>query len=83
MKQQSRLVLTIGREHVGKSMIEQGTCECCGTRRPPVFLGDVIGPVLPGDVGKRVFAVRVQDGGRVVLQVENDEQRDARLRMSR
>lgn len=35
---------------------------------------DFIGRILPGDVGKRVYLVGD------VLQVENNEQRDARMR---
>jgi len=37
------------------------------------------GPILFQDIGKRVYAVRADDGERYVLQVENDDQLLARL----
>ena len=37
------------------------------------LVSEFIGRVLPGDVGKRVYLVGD------ILQVENDEQRDARI----
>jgi len=69
----ARLVHTITEADVGRSYARQA-CPCCGARRSINF-GDVLGRVLPGDVGKRIYNV---GGG--VLQVENDAQRDARLR---
>ena len=38
-----------------------------------------MGIILPGDVGKRIYYVPCKDGYGGVLQVENDDQRDARL----
>ncbi len=42
---------------------------------------DWIGRILPGDVGKRVYRVSNDDdlGQSYILQVENNEQRDARI----
>lgn len=42
-------------------------------------VGDFMGRILPGDVGKRVYRAPMNDGSGYVLQVENDQQRDARL----
>lgn len=41
--------------------------------RLTIFTGSAIGPIQAQDVGKRVYTV---DG---IIQVENDNQRDARL----
>jgi hypothetical protein len=58
-------LFTIAAEHVHKSTVQVG--------RNIHHLGSAIGRVQPGDVGKRVY--RVGD----ILQVENDDQRAARL----
>jgi hypothetical protein len=62
---------TITAEDVGKRFIH--------TTEGLIPLGDVIGHVLPGDVGKRL--VRVPDGARdsYVWQCESNDQRDRRL----
>lgn len=59
---------------VGKRRIRRPDCGCCGQRRPPIDIGSAIGEVQAIDVGKRVYDV---DG---VIQVENDNQRDARIK---
>jgi hypothetical protein len=59
-------ILTLGPEHVGRGIIKRP-----GHR--PIWLSDFMGRVLPGDVGKRIYKV---DG---IYQVENNEQRDARI----
>lgn len=61
-----RLVLTITADHVRNPRSLGGKLEYA--------LRNAIGRLLPRDVGKRVF-----DTGDGVLQVENDEQRAARL----
>jgi hypothetical protein len=38
-----------------------------------------MGRILPGDVGKRVYRVPMDDRSGYILQVENDSQRDTRL----
>ena len=67
-----KLLIELGPEHIGRSMIPR-TCTHCG-KSDPIMLGNVLGRVLPSDVGKRVYNV---DG---VVQVENDQQRDKRLK---
>ena len=63
---------TITEADVRKSVIQ--------TEIGPISLGDVIGHVLPGDVGKRLYRVHVNDpAGGWIWQAENDGQRDARL----
>jgi hypothetical protein len=42
------------------------------------MVSNFIGRVLEGDVGKRVYLVRNEAGDSDLLQVENDEQREAR-----
>jgi len=42
-----------------------------------------LGRILPGDVGKRIYCVKNDAGDSDVLQVENDEQRTARLAKGR
>lgn len=74
MGMRPRLLLTLGPEHVGKRSIGAAKCPRCGHLEQPIPIGDAIGRVQPGDVGKRVYDV---DG---VIQVENNEQRDAHLR---
>lgn len=72
---------TIERRDVGKSFLLR-KCECriCCAQRSGgdlIHVGSAIGIVMPRDVGKRVYAVHG------VIQVENDEQRDARLQRER
>lgn len=55
---------TIRETDVGESMLRRG-----GTS---IYIADVIGPVQPCDVGKRVYSANG------IIQVENDEQREKR-----
>lgn len=63
---------TITAEDVGKTLVPQ-SCPTCG-KGNPICIGIVTGPVQRIDIGKRVF---YNDG---VIQVENDLQRDKRLK---
>ena len=65
-------VHTILMEDVGRTTIRREDCECCGAKRN-FSVDSLMGRVQIGDIGKRIYRV---DG---ILQVENDEQRDARL----
>ena len=58
-------VLTIQTSDIGKTNLK--------SHGVTYRVGDVIGPVQICDIGKRVYEV---DG---ILQVENNEQRDARM----
>lgn len=60
-----RHLFTLTIDHVGKSWVRIGS--------HGISLRNLMGRVLPSDVGKRVYRV---DG---ILQVENNEQRDSRL----
>jgi hypothetical protein len=64
----TRYLFTIEPHHIGKSWIKVGT--------HGYSVSGFLGRVLPGDIGKRVFRVNG------ILQVENDQQRDARLAAS-
>lgn len=64
----TRYLLTLEEKHVGRAFIQLDG--------RPRAVTDWIGRILPNDVGKRVYDV---DG---VIQVENDEQRAARLARS-
>jgi len=43
-------------------------------------IANMMGKILPCDVGKRVYAVTCDDGETIIYQVENNEQRDTRLK---
>ena len=43
-------------------------------------MAGVLGRILPGDVGKRLYRVPMHDRSGYILQVENNEQRAIRLR---
>lgn len=62
---------TITADDVGKRFLD-----AFGKHWP---LGDVLGYVQRIDVGKRIYRLRDNAGVRDFLQVENNEQRDARL----
>jgi hypothetical protein len=68
----SRYIFTIGPEHLAGPRAN-------GYRSVERWrLRGTLGRVLPGDIGKRVFEVTSPSGTRF-YQVENDEQRNARL----
>lgn len=68
-----RVFYTIRAEDAGKRVI--------ATDIGPVFLADVIGRVLPCDVGKRLYRVPVNDRSHWIWQCESAGQRDKRLRL--
>lgn len=70
-------VYTIKEKDIGRWHVRANPSECltCGhSDRTMLAVRDVIGRVLPMDVGKMVY-----DAGDGVLQVENSEQLEARL----
>jgi hypothetical protein len=64
---------TIVAEDVGKFAVIETTVGV-------IPVGQVLGRVLPGDVGKRLYAVLTQDKLHTVWEAENNLQRDERLR---
>lgn len=66
-----RIFYTITAADVGKAFIP--------TEVGAITLADVIGRVLPGDVGKRLYRVPAEAGDSWIWQCENDGQRDARV----
>jgi len=81
---QSAYVFTITTEHIEPDSWRKRNpsrwCHPGEWSRQAWKLRDAIGRVLPGDVGKRVFECLSDDGsGRTFYQVENDQQRDARI----
>ena len=71
-------VTTIKADDVGRTHLLRPDCFCCGAHRN-IYIQDVMGRVLPSDVGKKLYRVRSDANDRWVLQVENDAQRDARM----
>lgn len=65
-------IATIRKSDVGKHGLRRAGREI-------IPMGDAIGRIQAIDVGKRVYRVPTDDGTSYVIQVENDEQRDARL----
>jgi len=68
-KGKPRLLLTIGPEHLDMRRLGSYGWK----------LRECLGRVLPQDIGKRVYEITCDDGVRTIYQVENNEQRDARL----
>ena len=68
------LIHMITARDVGPTTIRTECSECRHGRT--YMLGDVLGRILPGDVGKRVYLLQTASGK--IVQVENDEQRAAR-----
>jgi len=66
-----RIFYTLTPEDVGKRIIK--------TTAGPVNVGDVIGAVLPIDIGKRLYHVPNEAGDMWIWQCESNDQRDARL----
>lgn len=60
-------LLTLDSSHIGKRYVEDSDGKL-------IHVADAIGPVQAIDIGKRVYL----NGD--VIQVENNEQRDARIR---
>lgn len=63
---------TVTEQDVGKSTVIRTTAGY-------IPVGEVLGRVLRGDVGKRIYAVLSDDGTCTVWQAENEEQRLRRL----
>ena len=66
-----KLIYTIKKSDVGKGLLTSSKkCPCCGitTEAMALKVSDVMGQVLPKDIGKRIFWT-----GRI-YQVENDDQ---------
>lgn len=74
MAYKGKYIFTIQREHVGKPIIKFDNCTCCGAFIQPFMTADVIGQILPSDVGKQVYSTSFG-----VYAVENDEQMQKRL----
>ena len=70
-----KIFYTITSEDAGKSSIL--------TTAGNIYVGDIMGRILPGDAGKRVYRVPVPDDGGWIFQVENDKQRDERMSRER
>ena len=68
-KQKMFFVLELKEEHVGKRIIDMGSCPACNRKNKPLHVGDFLGSVMKQDVGKRIY--RNQNG---IYYVENDEQ---------
>lgn len=75
----SKLVHVVTKEDVGKNFIQKPDCKCCGAKGPVLWLVDVCGRILKGDVGKRIYKVLNDAGDSSILQIESDEQLKRRL----
>ncbi len=76
----SRLVHTITRADVGKTVISKGQkCPHCGNRTGPVIYTHFMGGIQERDIAKRIYEVADNAGG-TFFQVENDEQFKARTK---
>ena len=53
-----RYLYTVLNDDVGKNPVIVDACSQCGHKRRFGYLCDVLGQILPGDVGKRVFEHR-------------------------
>jgi len=68
-----KLVHEITKEDIGKSTIQK-KCPTCGMVWCHIGITDLMGRIMPHDVGKRIYEVSPN-----VLQVENQEQLKKRL----
>jgi hypothetical protein len=75
MKQKMFFVIELKEEHVGKTVIDMGSCPTCNRKNPPLMIRDLMGHVMKQDVGKRIY--RNQNG---IYYVENQEQYEKRTR---
>lgn len=60
--------------------LDVGKSTSIRTTAGSIPVSEVLGRVLRGDVGKRLYAVLSDDKTRTVWQAESDDQRDARVR---
>ena len=75
IRYKDKLVHTIVPKDVRKRFITLQGCPTCGCNGKTIWLQNLMGVVLPCDVGKRIYEV-----GHNVYQVENQEQLIARIR---
>ena len=66
-------VYTIKSDDIGKTVIKI-KCNCCNTIKHYISITDLMGKILPCDIGKRIYEV-----SKGIYQVENDEQLNLRL----
>jgi len=64
----------ITKEDVGATLIKKPCCSECGGKKN-LFVGDLMGHIQAGDIGKRIYEING------LLYVENNEQRDLRIKM--
>lgn len=66
--------VTLGPEHVGKPILR--------VFGRTFMVSNFMGQIMERDIGKRVYLRETEDGSHGILQVENDAQRDRRLKNS-